>query len=260
MATDPKPGEETVVTFDEKQQEKVNQLIREKQGEAAREVRAELATVKASMESLRTELTTAQADLLKAKTPTQKKDAKEDIDALNAKIDEMKTVHTTIQQELERHKTEVLNARKLASDKSQEVMTVKKQVAIQGAAGKANFVDVNMVTKLTEDSVKFDDTKNRWVVLGDNGQERFNSTMEPMTLDEFYTEYASKNPFLVRSDVRGGSGSTEAQRSGLSANGKVTIEQLFGPKSDSRIANAFAKENIAEYRRMKTRAKELGLA
>jgi hypothetical protein len=78
-------------------------------------------------------------------------------------------------------------------------------------------------------------------------------------LEEFYTDYAAKKPYLVRGDARSGTGSSETKTSQLSNNGKYEVSQIFGKTSIPALANKLAKENITEYRRMKEIAKSNGL-
>lgn len=257
MATDANGNEIQAVTFDEKQQEKVNALIREKQGEAAREVRAMNAALEAEKTSLASELAAAKAALAKA-TPANKGKAAEDVAELHAQMAEMKVASQTALQELE-------NTKRLAADKvrealeaKSETLKVKKEVAMHKAVSKLQFVDPSMVQKLTDDSVKFDEAKGKFIVISESGTEKLNSSMEPMSLEEFYKDFAANNPYLVRAEARGGAGSSQSQ-SGLSSNGKYELKQIFGKGSNPGLANKLALENPQEYQRMRAAAKENGL-
>lgn len=245
------------VTFNEKQQEKVNQLIREKQGEAARAVREQNVALEAEKATLAADLAAARADLAKAKTPATKAAAKDEIEALQTQMAEMKAANTGSLQELERANRVAEAAKKEATEAKSETLKVRKEVAIQRAASKLAFVDLGMVTKLTEDSIKWDETKGRFMVVSETGGERLNTALEPMTLEDFYKEFAVSSPYLVRSEARGGAGSSQGQ--GGNANGKLQPEQIFGKDGDSRLANKLALQDIKEYQRLKVLAKESGL-
>lgn len=262
MATDANGNEiqaNEKVTFTPEQQARVDAIVKESMGRAGGELRVSLEKVTAEKTQLEADLAAAKAAVKAAVTPLEKKAAKEDVDALNNQIVEMKTIQTTTQTDLERH-------RKLVQDKDAEIakakdetVQVKKQVAIQTAANKAGFVDVNIVSKLTDDLVKFDGTRGRFVVLNEQGTERLNSSYEPMSLEEFYKEYAANNPFLVKSDVKGGAGSSQNTRSNFAGSGKYEVTQIFGKTSNGALANKLAQENPQEYHRMKIVAKEAGI-
>lgn len=241
------------------QQAHIDQLIREAQGRAASDTKAELQRTQSEIANLRTDLEAAKAAAKNATSKTGKDAANADVAALEAQMAEMRNASQSTKQELERLQsalkakdTEVLTAK-------QEATNVRKQVAITNAASKVNFVNTEVVSKLTQDSIKYDESKGRFVVLGENGAERMNASYEPMSLDEFYTEFASKNPYLVRGSVKTGTGSTESGRFDVSANGKYEVKQIFGKGSDSKLAMTLYKEDPKEYQRLKGIAKSSGL-
>jgi len=248
---------EEPVTFDERQQAKINALIQQKQGEAAREVRAELATAKAAEAALAAELATAKAALAKA-TPAGKGKAAEDVAELQAQVNEMKLASQSTLQELETTKRLAMDKAKEVADAKNETLKVRKEVAMHKAVGKLSFVDPAMVAKLTDDSIKWDEQKGRFVVISESGTEKLNASMEPMSLEEFYKGFATENPYLVKADARGGAGSSQSQV-GLSSNGKYEVTQIFGKTSNADLANKLARENKQEYMRLRTVAKENGL-
>jgi hypothetical protein len=247
------------VTFTTEQQARIDELIREAMGRAGRETRTELESTRTQLQTLQAELNTAKDALKTAKTSTQKADAAGDIAALHSQIAEMKSAGLSTQQEVER-------LRKVAADKDKEIETakqsalnVRKNVAMREAADRCKFVDTSDVVEMTDKFVRWEPTRNAFVVINESGQERFNAAYEPMTLEEFYVEYAAKKPHMVRGDARGGTGSAESQKSSLSGDGIPTLEQLFGPKANAAKANKLAMENIKEYRRLKELARSAGL-
>jgi hypothetical protein len=247
------------VTFTPEQQEKVNALIRDAQGRAAQELREKASTLETSVQSLQTQLQEATNALAAATTNKQKKDASEDVEALKAQISEMKNAGEANRVEAERLKN-ALQAKEVETQRSRnEVVEVKKEVAIQAAAGKVGFVDLSIVTSITKDKIKYDDSRGRFVVLNDEGHERMNSAYELMTLDEFYQELAAQKPFLVRSDARFGVGSHESSSYGAARGESYKIEELFGPKSDPAKANKLALKDKKEYMRLRGVAKTAGL-
>jgi predicted RNase H-like nuclease (RuvC/YqgF family) len=241
------------VTFSEEQQARVNELIKEKMGEAAKTVRSELNQTKAELDALKARLTEAEAASKGAKTKDEKHSADADVDAIRNQLSESKSLLKNLQDEVERTRKQLHDKDKEVTSARQEALNVRKQVALQGSATKANFVDLDAVIALTDRYIKFDEERNRFVVLNEEGGERFNSAMELMSLDEYYREFATKKPYLVRGDVKGGSGSSESGRFGTP--GTPKIEELFGPKSDASKANQFALKDPEGYKRMRAQAK-----
>lgn len=240
------------VSFDEAQQIRVNELIKEAQGRAAKELREEAATAKREATELK-----ARLEALEAEKATQGDKSKKELDAeLRAEMDRVKQVH----------KDEIASARKLAEAKEREAQqaaealtSMKKQIAIQAAASKINFVDVSMVTTLTKDQVKFDPEVGRFIVLNDNGSIRMNASFEPVTLEEFYSDFAASRPYLVRGDMKSGTGSGESSTGSKRYGNNYTAEEIFGPKSNSKEANDLAMKYPKEYQRLKAEAREKGL-
>lgn len=249
------PIEDKKVEFSAEQQAKVNDLLKDAMGRAGKEARDKAVTLEADVTSAKAQLAQAQADLAAARTAGDKKEAKGEVAQLQAAIDEMKRAQqghldekNTLTKRLQDKDAEVTQAR-------QEALNVRKTVAISKAASQINFVNNEVVAKLTESNIQWDADKNRFVVLADNGTQRVNSSYEPMTLEEYYTEFASQNPYLVRGDVKGGTGSS-GSRNDVTRNGKYEVTQIFGSKSNSKLATQLMKENPNEYHRLKAIAIE----
>jgi hypothetical protein len=248
------------VVFDEKQQAKVDELIRKAQGKAASELRRENETFKTQLSTVQSDLESAKAELARAKTPTDKKEAQGDISALQAQIDEMKRVHQNTQDEAKRWRDEAETRAKAITQKDNEITNIRKDVAITSAASKLPFVNVDVVKKLTESEIAWSDDYKQFVAVNDNGQVRLDATLEkPLSLDAFFNDFAAKNKYLVRGDVMSGTNATESMRSTLTKNGKYEVAQIFGPKSDARLANDLAKSDPQEYKRLKVVARQAGL-
>jgi DNA repair exonuclease SbcCD ATPase subunit len=246
------------VTFSEAQTKRVNEIVQERLSRAKSEAHEEAQRVAAENTRLAEELRQAREEATKAKTPAAKKEATDEAERLKAVIEEMRTASESNKTEAERLRQAVTEATRRAQEKEEEAHNVRKQVAIRDAAQRANFFDLNVVTTITEKNIKWDAAKSKFLVFNDQGTERMNAAFEPMSLDEYYSEYAAKNPWMVRGDVKPGAGSSEAQRQ-LSNNGKFEVSQIFGSKSSSVLAVALKKQNPAEYARLKGIAKESGL-
>jgi hypothetical protein len=250
-------GDETKVEFTPKQQEKVQELIDKAVGRVANNVRDEFT---GQVKTLTAQLETARAALKSATTPAEKKESKEDIAALQAKIEEMQNASKTSTADIERYKGIAQAKEKELEAAKADALNVRKEVAITSAATKsAEWVDLDVVRKLTQETIHYEPEKGKWVVLNEKGQPRLNAAMEEMSLAEFFNDFAAKNPYLVKSSIKQGVGSTEASRSALSRSGKFEVSQIFGKASNSALASKLMKEDPAEYRRLKVIAKEAGL-
>lgn len=239
---------ENKIEFTPEQQEKVNQLIQEAQGRAAKELKDQLGKTTGELDSLKTQL----AELQKQGKPKVPDEASQD---LENKLREAERLIQSFQQEINGLKT-------IAKEKETEAMSAKEKQeqfqklwALEKAADSGRFIDLSLVIKDTQDQVRYDETYKRYVVLNSEGHPRMNKSMEPMTLEEFYEEYATKKPWAVNPSFKGGAGSTKSNGPG----GKYKLEEVFGAKSDAKKAVALMQENPTLYRAMKLQAKENGL-
>jgi hypothetical protein len=216
------PNTERVV-FDEAQQKRVDELIRESMGRAASSVKAELAATQ-------TKLTTLQAELQAAKDAA----AIATGDVAKAKDAEIEKARS-------------------------ETVAVRKQNVITAAGAKYNFYDPAQLAKLCSDEIKWDGTK--FVVLGEDGTPRVGlDGSTPLSVDEFFREFSQKNPHLVKADIKPGIGSREATQPPHRTLGqREKLSQYFGRGSSSVKANALALESPQTYKAMKREAKSIGL-
>jgi hypothetical protein len=204
------------VTFTPEQQAKVDEIVKSSMGRAARETRERVAQLEQEVQSLRAK-------------PVLGDDAQ--------------------QQALEDAHHEAKQLRTVIAD-------MQRDQAIQKAAEGSGFVDHRIVQQLTSKNVRYDDSRGQFIVVDDKGVQRLNSSHEPMTLNEFYAEYADKNPFLVRSEFKGGSGSTPTSQLGSSS---IPLAKLFGRGSDAALANKVAKRDPLRYRALRDQARRDGL-
>jgi hypothetical protein len=184
------------VVFDDEQQAKIQELIdrnhnklSSKHTEVLSEKEKEIADLKAQLEEA-----TKAAD---PNDPEGKKKYKELIDAEKAK-----TSKADEKAKLNETKAKAAEAREL---------NLRRETAMARAMQKAaKFVDTADVMDLTNKYVTWNDELERFVVLGPDKKIKQNSALDPMTLEEFYTEFAQKRPYLVNGDVVAGAGSEEA--------------------------------------------------
>jgi hypothetical protein len=245
------------VTFDERQQAKVTELIIAGKSEAAKELRAEHAALKAETDALKTELAAAKAAAAKAPVGAKKDAATADVEALQAQIAEMKAVSESFKTEKEQLVAAANRKAQETTEARAEITRIKRDAEIKSAAGQHGFYNPDDVAALTSGSIRYDESRGKYIVVGDGDQPRLNAQMEPMSLDEYYADYASKHKYMVRSDFKGGVGSVTG--TGSSKAGMTPLEDLFGPKSNGALAQKLGREDPAEYRRRRAHAVEAGL-
>lgn len=243
-------GQGEKVVFTPEQQDKVNSLIKEAMGRAGREARELAEKYKTQLDEqgdLVVTLKTQVDELKQGKGSKNDPDLKAEIERIKAENDNrLKETQKTLEQK----------ARE-AEEARNNLVTLRKQVAVQRSISPLNFFDPEEVYRLTSDFIRYDDERQKFIVLGDNGSERMNAAFEPMSLDEFYAEFASKKPYLVRGEMKQGAGTPSTSKA--ASGSKYAIEEVFGPKSDAKKASQLAKENPAEYKRLKKIAVEHGI-
>lgn len=202
-------------------QEKLDEIVKSAMGRAAKDVRIERDLLVKQLEEARIK-----------QTPTDSEEqARNDARRLSAENGELKDRLTETQ------KTNLVD--QICGDR---------------------FVDKAVVKALIGKNLAWDDTSQDWRVVNMDGSEKMNSEYRPMRPSELIEELAASKPYLVKSDVRFGNASSESSRSSLS-NGKsqIDVATIFGPKSDSELANQLAKTNMPEYQRLKSLARSRGL-
>ena len=224
--------ERAVVTFTPEQQAKVDEIVRNAMGRAGGEARNRATELERQTAQLESEL-----EKLRSASPQT------DIERLHH--EHKKAMEAAAQKQHE------------ADELRNQLQTFRKEQAITRAAERFGFHDSAAIAELTNKFVEFDPQYNRYVVKDEHGSPRLNNRLEPMSLDDFYQDYAANHPWTVRAEVRPGIGSTP---SSTTTNGEdIPLEKLFGPGSDSALANKIAQRDIKLYRRLKQDARARGL-
>lgn len=231
-------------------QAQVDEIIRDRQGKAAKEVRAENARLKAELDAFRATQTT---------TTSVEDHTDGNLNDEAKKTAEFKKISEQRARDAELAKQQAKEAEKKAEAAEKRAIETEKRYSLTNAASKQDFVDVSDVIDLTSKYVVWNADEAKFVVVNDDGSPRYNLAYQPMTPDEFYADYATKKPHLVKSGARGGAGSTTATRSSFANGSKYELDKLFGPKSDAGLVNRLSRENPAEYKRLRTQAVEAGL-
>jgi hypothetical protein len=147
-------------------------------------------------------------DRLAALEAGDDKDGKEGKDGKDGK-DKYKDIIDGVEAKRKLEETKRTNAERERDEARNEAASIRKQVAIQNAASKQQFFDLSDVMSLTANKVVYNDDYKQFVVLGEDGKPRENAKLEPMSLDEFYADFAAKRPYLVKTDAVSGAGSSE---------------------------------------------------
>lgn len=235
-------------TFTPEQQEVFNNALREAQGRAGREHKERADRLQRELDELKSRQN--------EKTETTGNTAN-----TSDKEPDWKVENKRIREEYD-NKVELANQKALAEARRREDLekTMRerdRQDAIREAMDSQEFEFVNRkaVIGLSHSNVVWDEDRSRFVVHDDKGRLRFNSSLEPMTLEEYYQAFSTEHPYLVKAKTVGGAGSSESK----SGAGKYRLEELFGPKSNGALVNKLAIEDPGLYRRLRSLAKEQGL-
>jgi hypothetical protein len=196
--------EKPVVTFSTEQQDFINKTFDTR-----------FATIKAKHEAevkrLADELAAKGAVKTEAELEAERLEAEKnkgkDKDQYKALIDAEKA-------KAEKFRLQAEQAEKKAKDSEGDVLKVRKEVAIAKAAQKQNFFELDVVMKMTQDNIVWDDDSKGFVIM-ENGVVKENSSLKPMTLDEYFGSFAAQRPYLVNGNVKGGAGSTESTTASL---------------------------------------------
>lgn len=242
------------ITFTDEQQQKVEQIVDKAVGRVAQNLRNELSAREQRIAELEAEVARARES---RPAPGSKGDKK--LEDLEATIEEMRRAGQSKAEEAERYKNEALQKAREVELARQESVAIRKTQVIHYAASKHNFVSLEAAQKLTQDSISYNPESGKFEVLNENGKPRLNASMEPMTVDEFFNDFAAKNKYLVRGDLSSGSGSSESMRPSLAKNGQFEVTDIFGPKSNAKLANDLALKDMPEYRRLRAIAVQSGL-
>jgi len=210
------------VVFDEAQQKRVDEIIKAAMGRAGSEARATAARLEAEMATLRADLAAAKEAATAATGDVTK--------AKDAEIEKARS----------------------------ETVAFRKQAAITEAGAKFGFYNPGQLAKLVSDEIKWDGS--RFVVTGEDGTPRVGlDGTTPLSVDEFFREFATKNPHLVKGDVKTGVGSRENQIPTPAIGEREKLAKLFGPKSDAVACNRLALSDPAEFKRQRYLAKSYNL-
>lgn len=247
--------------FSEEQQKLLNEIIEKRLARANKEVRAELDTLKSEKAQLLQQLEEAKNTLANsAKGSSQAQSAADDIDSIKNQLEELQKANKQLLSEKDELRKAEAKAKTDTEGVKQQMLEYKKRTEMQFAAQKQPFIDLEAVIVLTERFVKYDPATNNFVVINEKGGERYSTTNvgDPMTLEEFYAEYAQQKKHLVRGDAVIGTGSTENSGINRGVLG-YKVEDIFGPTSSSIKAAELAKVNKTRYNELKQEAIKRGL-
>lgn len=211
------------ITFTAEQQRKLDEIIRERQGAAAREVRARASNLETENETLKAQL---------------------------AELTEKLNSTPNLEQDL-------AEARENSKTLREQFHRYKKDTAIAALANSIKPMDAAIVGELMSKNLKIDDGGNLVAVTPEGHPMLDPDTMEPVTAEQFASTWAKAHPYLIQGPVKSGTGTAETQK--LSFTPKYDLRQLFGRGSDGVMANQLAKRDKQLYQELKRKAQESGL-
>lgn len=256
QATDPtKDGAENkqektqAPVYTPEQQAHFDGVIKEVTARTAKEEREKAKRLESENAEIRTKL----SELEKAiKKPDKSPDSKDD-------VAEMERVNKELRTEMDGYRNTILQKEDSIKAINTEKADLRKRFAMQMAATGIPFHKWELVEIMTRDFIR-EDENGKFYAVDDNGTTRRNQRMEVMQLPEFYSEFAGKEKWSVKSDYVAGAGSSEsAQGAGKT---KVRPEELWGKdavKNAAAIEMQIKKDSREEWLRLSEEGKAKGL-
>lgn len=207
MALD-KDGKEIVdapkVEFTAEQQEHINTLFNSRFGKIQSKHEQEMKAMSDAIEALKVKT----PEVIPPAKKDDATDAEENKRQMKALLDAERAQTTNMKNLLDAEKADKVKV-------LEENKRILKDQAINDAASNLpngiEFHELKTVKKLVEDDIVFDADANQWVVK-ENGVIKNNSSLTPMTLSEYFAQFAAARPYLVKGSVKGGAGSSESNR------------------------------------------------
>lgn len=159
--------------------------------------------------------------------------------------------------QIEKLRAEIALEQQRASAAEARAAAQEKAVLQSRLGASIDAVDSESVSKLLADRIVMRDGKA--IVVDEAGVEETNGDGTPTSPEQLYTTWAAAHPWAIRGRVVTGTG--QGGSTGLPAPAQIPLERIFGPASDSRLANQVAQGKIPgmDYKRLKMLAQRKGL-
>jgi hypothetical protein len=193
------PVEKPALTDDEKK--KFNEVFRERYAELQEKTRKDTAkALEEQAQKLKADFEAKIAEVTAKKVEKASEVVDETAEAKRIVADYKRTI--------EQREKELQGLQTSLKDKDTKIQAMVKDRAITDALSGIPFVNLKQVKVLTGDAIELDSESGNYVVRNDDGQIMMGDDFKPVSLKDYFTKYAELNPHMVRSDVKGGAGST----------------------------------------------------
>jgi len=233
------------VEFTPEQQEHINTLFNQRFAKITSKHDAEMKAMSDAVEELKAKAVVPPPVVPPAKTATEEENARQ----MKAFLDQEKAVTKGVQSLLDAERAD--KAKVIAENKA----ILKNQAITEAASTLPNgveFYELKTVKKLVEDDIEFDADSNQWVVK-ENGNIKLNSGMTPMTLTEYFSQFAAARPYLVKGAVKNGTGAAESGRAGSFQNNLGTIKTKADVKTTKEKVEYITKFGYAAWEKLPTK-------
>jgi hypothetical protein len=203
------------VTFDADQQTAINALLRQEREDSERRLKAQYDPQIAESKTKLDQLTASVADLTQKLTDATKQqapDAKKtpEYTELETKFSQLTAKYGQLESAFQGMETRATGAEnQLQSEKGARLQTTQKQNFLEAVSKvKVNFFDPTDVYGSIAKELKTDDNGRTVVLDPATGEQRKNASFQPMSLEEYVSDFASKKKWLVQAaENAGGTGS-----------------------------------------------------
>ncbi len=160
--------------------------------------------------------------------------------------------------ELERVRGELASSRLEQQAILETSVKSQRDLIIAQESSKHGFIDVDTLQRLTRSNLRHNAATGSFDVIADDGTPVLNAAQEPISVTDFFADYASKKPWLQRGQVKSGGGGTSSGGVPVPST-TLPLSHYWGPNSSAKDCNALSILRPDVYRRMRLEAVKQGL-
>jgi len=217
------PDEPAPVEFTPAQQEKLDEILKKAMGRAGKDARAETERLRIENERLK------------------------QVAAGKGSADE-----------LERVRGELASSRLEQQAILETSVRSQRDLVIAQESSKYGFIDTDTLQRLTRGNLRHNAATGSFEIISDEGTPVLNAAQEPISVTDFFADYASKKPWLQRGQVKGGGGGSSSSGSGR-APAVYDVAKLFGPGSNAQEINRISIQQPELYKKLRAEARARNL-
>ena len=159
--------------------------------------------------------------------------------------------------ELERVRGELASSKLEQAAILEASVKSQRDLVIAQESSKHGFIDVDTLQRLTRQNLRHNTTTGTFEVVDDSGVPVLNTAQEPISVTDYFADYAAKRPWLQRGTVKSGGGGSSS--GGVPVSTTLPLSHYWGPNSSAKDCNALSINRLLDYKRMRAEAVRQGL-